>query len=340
MKHKPHVDFWILVLALALVASCHAIANGAADKPVVRVTAVDDAGGLSQGSGVFVKWEDVGGVVVTAAHIFDDGAARVSVCVADLGCLPASLVATDPDHDLAVVLVHNLAAGSYGVCPIATRNPQVGETLCWAGFGSGQYGSGRATVKRYVRFAGSAAGDNRLLMLAGTVRNGDSGAPLFNSSGEVAGIVSSGAERDTMIVGACASAVRDFLASALDKTEPAELPLPLPCEPEQPVGDDPEEPLVPVQPIEKGPQGDPGPEGPQGPPGERGEKGDRGEPGPAGPRGEQGPSLNLEAVVAALVERLRQDEAFLTLISDRVECPEPTKAESGTAVYWDVVPKR
>jgi hypothetical protein len=96
--------------------------------------------------------------------------------------------------------------------PLATAAPRPGEPLTIAGYGSGRY---RAITGRCIQYV--APGRDQpfeMVELSAGARQGDSGGPIFNSRGELAGVLFGAAWGQT--TGSYCGRVRQFLASATD----------------------------------------------------------------------------------------------------------------------------
>lgn len=137
--------------------------------------------GTGGGSGFFIS-ED--GYVVTNNHVVED-ASSVSIIYARGGEVPATVVGTAPDFDLAVLRVDGpvpavVEWGDSGALPLGSRVIAIGSAL----------GSFRNTVT-----SGVLSGFNRelgplrgLLQTDAAVNRGNSGGPLVNLAGEVVGV--------------------------------------------------------------------------------------------------------------------------------------------------------
>ncbi|TWT85575.1 Serine protease Do-like HtrA [Posidoniimonas polymericola] len=151
---------------------------------ICRVTNHHDghhAGSVELGTGTLIRGRDGRPYVLTCSHLFDAGVGRMTVRFAGGGETPASIVARDTAHDVAL-LATNAAA-----TPVAHAEYQNDRTLVAAGLG----GDGRLRAVR-----GDAAGKSTpngarypSVVMHGAVRPGDSGGPLLNAEGHVIGVV-------------------------------------------------------------------------------------------------------------------------------------------------------
>ncbi|WP_431246182.1 MarP family serine protease [Leifsonia xyli] len=163
-----------------------AVANS--QQSVVTVLASKPACGVdSEGSG----WVVQRGRVVTNAHVVA-GASSVVVREAGSGTVDrATLVAFDPSRDLAVLDVTDLNAPALDIGPDLTAGA--------AAYAAGYPGNGPFTVSpQRVRDRVTARGtdiyqsgsvDRDIYSLRGVVRPGNSGGPLLDGNGQVAGVV-------------------------------------------------------------------------------------------------------------------------------------------------------
>jgi len=148
---------------------------------VVRV-AVPERDGAAYGSGTLVAVNESSGLVLTNWHVVRDAAGPIVVYFPDGFRSGAYLLRVDRDWDLAA-----LAIRRPNVQPIAVASqaPQPGEELTIAGYGSGSYRAVTGVVTQYVSPGGNQPYE--MIELSAPARNGDSGGPIFNRRGELAG---------------------------------------------------------------------------------------------------------------------------------------------------------
>ena len=159
-----------------------------AEQSVVTVLASKPACGLdSEGSG----WVVQRGRVVTNAHVV---AGASSVVVRESGSTSverATLIAFDPSRDLAVLDVTDLNAAPLDIGPDLTA----GAAAYAAGYpGDGPFTISPQRVRDRVTARGtdiyqSGSVDRDIYSLRGSVRPGNSGGPLLDANGQVAGVV-------------------------------------------------------------------------------------------------------------------------------------------------------
>ena len=199
-----------MVLCLTSVAPGQGTASQHGAHPaVVRIISTERSG-TSFGSGALVAAGDTYGLVVTNWHVVRDSAGPITVLFPDGFHSAATVLAADRDWDLAA-----LAIWRPNVRPIrlATEAPRPGEILTIAGYGRGWY---RAAVGRCTQYV--SPGRNHpfeMVELDAGARQGDSGGPIFNQRGELAGVLfGAGSGRTT---GSYCGRVRWFLDSVADR---------------------------------------------------------------------------------------------------------------------------
>lgn len=121
--------------------------------------------------------------VLTCAHGLG-GAATATVEFSD-GTRRQGRYETAGGHDIGIIFVDHPGITP---APLAVKYPQVGDLVELCGFG-GPLEKMRTFVCRVIGTGGETHTD-------GPVMNGDSGAPLFNTEGEVVGVNTAGLARD------------------------------------------------------------------------------------------------------------------------------------------------
>jgi len=167
--------------------------------------------GLGGGSGVYLG----DGLVLTCSHLFRDDrgqpdVGRVVVSFVGGEASEATLIAEDTVWDMALL---RLAKAPDGVAEasLSVDPPTTGQTVAACGYG----GSGlvRRSVGRITGFgrdSGSQTADNDTLIVSGSVRQGDSGGPIFDQQGRIVAVLW-GSNRTT-VVGTRAARCLRFLA--------------------------------------------------------------------------------------------------------------------------------
>ena len=178
---------------------------------VVRVTAIE-RNGASLGSGVLVAVSQNYGLVITNWHVVRDASGPILVSFPDGFGSGATLLKTDRTWDLAALAISRPRVGPV---MISTEPARPGDVLTIAGYGRDWY---RAISGRCTEYL--SPGDNNpneIVELDVAARQGDSGGPIFNARGELAGVLfgsndSFFAGQYTM--GSYCGRVRRFLVSA------------------------------------------------------------------------------------------------------------------------------
>jgi hypothetical protein len=177
------VVFCAALAALGRGASAAGQSLQAAHPAVVRVT-VAERGAISYGSGALVAVDETLGLVVTNWHVVRDAAGQITVSFPDGFRSTATVLAVDRDWDLAA-----LAVRRPNVQPIALSReaPKRGELLTIAGYGQGSY---RASTGRCTQYVSPGRGlPFEMVELDAAARQGDSGGPILNHRGELAGVL-------------------------------------------------------------------------------------------------------------------------------------------------------
>ena len=136
------------------------------------------------------------GLIVTNMHVIE-GASRIEVHVPSLGrTLPARVVATDKLNDLALLRVASDSVRTLGAIPYrlaASSTVAVGQDAWTLGFPLGSIMGSTARLATGTIDSLSGFRDAPgLLQISAPIQPGNSGGPLFNSQGEVIGVVVSG----------------------------------------------------------------------------------------------------------------------------------------------------
>jgi hypothetical protein len=184
------------------------------------------AGGQSYiGSGVVVDYRGRQ-VILSAWHTFRPGPQRIEVTSHAGKRLDATMAARDQTWDLAILLskeaLPDYAALRYGSVA------EVGERVVSCGFGPGsgrdakegrlgEFAANAGAVLRYGTIRGGDASD--LIVVSGSARQGDSGGPIFDGRGRVAGILS--ATDGSEVVGTQVGRIGKLLASMASEAGPA-----------------------------------------------------------------------------------------------------------------------
>ncbi len=177
-----------------------------APHPAVCRVQVPQHDGVSYGSGTLVAVQGKYGFVVTNWHVVEEPSDVVTVTFPDGFQSGARVLKLDQDWDLAALIIWRPNAQPV---PISTRPPQPGDWLMIAGYGPGPYRAAAGRCTQYV----SPGVDMpfEMVELSAKARQGDSGGPIFNDRGELAGVLFGTGQGRT--AGSYAGRVGTFLAS-------------------------------------------------------------------------------------------------------------------------------
>jgi hypothetical protein len=194
------------------------LATGQTPRPAVARIVAPDAGGTSVGSGVLVDANAGQALVLTNAHVVRECRGAVLVQFPNGFQSAGTVLRKDETWDLAAIVIWR---PEIRPLPIARSLPAVGEPLTIAGYGRGPYREQSGPCTQYLS-PGSGL-PSELVELSATARQGDSGGPILNGRGEVAGILFG--EGGGRTIGASAGRVRGFLrevgSAGFDPDRPA-----------------------------------------------------------------------------------------------------------------------
>jgi hypothetical protein len=182
-----HVSTALLFAAAALAAVAAEGRPGGvsyAAHPAVARVAVVERNGTSYGSGTLVAVHRDCGLVVTNWHVVRDAAGPVTVLFPDGFQSAAAILAVDRDWDLAALWIWRPRAEPV---PLAREAPRPGEVLTIAGHGKGTFRAASGRCTQYV--APGSRQPFEMVEVAATAREGDSGGPILNGRGELAGVL-------------------------------------------------------------------------------------------------------------------------------------------------------
>jgi hypothetical protein len=211
---------WFLAWLMACVAAPAAAQSGSAWEPeafadyllsgqtphpaVVRIVAAEN-GGASLGSGVLVDANHQQGLVLTNWHVVRDARSAVLVQFPDGFQTAGTGVRMDETWDLAALVIWRPPATPV---PLAAVPPAPGDLLTIAGYGRGPY---RAQTGRCTEYLSPGTGQPKeFVELAAGARQGDSGGPILNERGELAGVLFG--QNSGRTIGSCSTRLRAFLA--------------------------------------------------------------------------------------------------------------------------------
>ena len=174
--------------------------------PAVARIIVPEDGATAYGSGTLVDVRDQYGLVVTNWHVVRDSQGVVEVVFPDGFRSHARPLKVDSDWDLAALVIWRPPIEPV---KLADQPPRPGDLLTIHGYGRGQYriATGRCTPY----YAPHANFPQEMVELDVEARQGDSGGPIFNQRGELAGVLFGAGQGTTL--GSFAPRVSNFLAT-------------------------------------------------------------------------------------------------------------------------------
>ena len=221
---------FVIVVTIILLALSHAqkalgqsapnAAKALTEQPhpaVARIRSLE-SNATSFGSGTLVYRQGKQGILITNYHVIKDAQDDILVTFPNGFRSSAKIVATDPRWDLAALLIW-----APEIQPVViTDNPaKPGDTLTIAGYGSGRYQASSGICSQYV-----SPGKNQpreMVELRTVARQGDSGGPIFNHNGELAGVLFGAGWRTT--AGSYSGRVKTFLVPVVARMQQVPPPL-------------------------------------------------------------------------------------------------------------------
>lgn len=151
---------------------------------VVRIVVPEKDGKRAGGSGVVVE-HDGKVLILTAAHVTEGRAGDPTIHFPGGATAIGRVVKEDRPWDIAAIECDK--------CPVAPivlgPRPGFGETLILCGYGSSPYKYQESKGKIVALWRPRAGMPNDHFEMTSGARDGDSGGPVFNEKGEVAGIL-------------------------------------------------------------------------------------------------------------------------------------------------------
>ncbi|MEO1497771.1 MAG: serine protease [Planctomycetota bacterium] len=181
-------------------------ALAAAPRAAVCRIAVAEAGGQAFGSGTLIDARDDYGLVVTNWHVVRDATGPITVIFPDGFRSKARTVKLDETWDLAALVIWRPKTEPVA---LAARPPRPGEALTICGWGQGDYREAGGRCTDY--YAPEMGKPMELVELSVQARQGDSGGPILNDRGELAGVLFGAGQGVTL--GSYGGRVRGFLAT-------------------------------------------------------------------------------------------------------------------------------
>lgn len=172
---------------------------------VVRVI-VPEAGATSYGSGTLIDIREKFGLVVTNWHVVRDAQGPVEVLFPGGFQSKARALKVDADWDLAALVIWRPPVEPVKLSTVA---PRPGDQLTICGYGQGMYRSATGRCTQY--YAPRKNFPLHMVELDVEARQGDSGGPIFNDRGELAGVLFGAGQGTTL--GSFGGRVESFLAT-------------------------------------------------------------------------------------------------------------------------------
>jgi hypothetical protein len=180
--------------------------TGHTPHPAVARIVAPEQSSTSIGSGVLVDVNRNQGLVLTNWHVVRESKSAVLVQFADGFQSAGTVVRWDEAWDLAALVIWKPNATPVR---LAESPPAVGDMLTIAGFGRGPYREQSGPCTEYL--SPGSGYPNEFVELRARARQGDSGGPIFNTRGELAGVLFG--ESDGRTIGSCSTRVKAFLAA-------------------------------------------------------------------------------------------------------------------------------
>jgi hypothetical protein len=203
--------------ALAWVSLWCELAAATAPHPAVARIIVPEKSATSYGTGTLIDVREQYGLVVTNWHVVRDASGPPEVVFPNGFRSAARPLKLDSNWDLAALVIWRPPIEPVA---ISRHAPRPGDRLTICGYGQGEYRAAAGKCTQY--YAPRIDFPHELLELDVEARQGDSGGPILNAQGELAGVLF-GAGRGTTM-GSEGGRVHSFLASlAPDIGQPAQL---------------------------------------------------------------------------------------------------------------------
>jgi hypothetical protein len=174
--------------------------------PAVARIIAPEHGATAFGSGTLVDVRDQFGLVVTNWHVVRDAVSAVEVVFPDGFRSHARPLKVDQDWDLAALVIWR---PSIEPVPLAAQPPRPGDWLTIHGYGQGRYRIATGRCTQY--YAPHTNYPLEMVELDVEARQGDSGGPIFNQRGELAGVLFGAGQGTTL--GSFGPRVSTFLAT-------------------------------------------------------------------------------------------------------------------------------
>lgn len=174
--------------------------------PAVCRISVEERDGKAFGSGTLIDCREAYGLVVTNWHVVHEAKGKIEVRFPDGFTSEARPLKLDETWDLAALVVWRPPTAP---ARLAMSPPQPGDRLTICGYGQGEYLQQTGRCTDY--YSPEVGEPQEIVELNVQARQGDSGGPIFNDRGELAGVLF-GAARGTTL-GSFGGRVQTFLAT-------------------------------------------------------------------------------------------------------------------------------
>lgn len=138
----------------------------------------------AQGSGTLIARDERHGWVITNWHVVRDAIGPVQVIFPDGFHASGQVLKTDETWDLALVLIPRPPANPL---PLATQVPRIHEPVTISGYGQGTFRTVSGRCTNYA--APDQHHPQEMIDISVAARQGDSGGPILNARGELAGVL-------------------------------------------------------------------------------------------------------------------------------------------------------
>ena len=182
-----NIDAGSVVIPQAPAGTSFASLVPQVEPSIVRID-VTVANGLASGSGTII---DKRGYITTNAHVVA-GAQSIQVTLKDGAVLPATVIGSDTNKDLAIIKLTTPRV-DFPVMPLGTMaDVLVGDTVMAVGFPAGTNLPGPATFTSGIISALRTYSEIDYIQVDVPVNPGNSGGCLFTRNGKMIGIPSAG----------------------------------------------------------------------------------------------------------------------------------------------------
>ena len=181
------------------------VGTGQQPHPAVARIVAPESTGTSLGSGVLVDVNRSQGLVLTNWHVIRDSRSAVLVQFPDGFQSAGTVVRWDEPWDLAAIVIWKPKALPVS---LAAARPEIGEPLTIAGYGRGPFRAETGPCTAYL--APGSGYPTEFVELSATARQGDSGGPILNARGELAGVLFG--QNDGRTIGSCSIRLKTFLS--------------------------------------------------------------------------------------------------------------------------------